>query len=61
MISEFQQRRMDSIAWWNTIGNKEKNAYCMEVHPTRNYVVLTGREIQQIYEKREEIDIKSKI
>ena len=41
--------RKNAMHWWNNLGNKQKDDYTSVTFPNRNYVTLTGREIEIIW------------
>lgn len=41
--------RENSITWWNRLGNKDKDLFQRETGINRNYITLTGREIEKIW------------
>lgn len=41
--------RKKAMDWWTQLGNKDKNKYCMDMYPSRSYISLTGREIENIF------------
>lgn len=43
--------RERAIAWWNKLGNKEKDRLQRDYELNRNYVTLTGREVEAIWAK----------
>jgi hypothetical protein len=51
--NEDHKKRTTAVVWWNSLGNKEKDKLCVSKFPDRNYITLTGREVQIIYEAKE--------
>lgn len=50
-IGDIISTREKAIAWWNKLGNKEKDRLQREHGINRNYFTLTGREIEAIWIK----------
>jgi hypothetical protein len=47
------EKRQQAMYWWHNLSNEEKNNLALNYYE-RNWFNLTGREIQKIYEAKQE-------
>lgn len=47
------EKRQKAMYWWHNLSNEEKNNLALNYYE-RNWFNLTGREIQKIYETKQE-------
>lgn len=47
------EKRQKAMYWWHNLSNEEKNNLALNYYE-RNWFNLTGREIQKIYEAKQE-------
>jgi len=52
MLTEFQEKRIASLSWWNKLDTDVKVELCKQYFDDRVLYSLTGREIQIIWESQ---------
>jgi hypothetical protein len=53
--SDGQKMRAAVISWWNNLDKESKHQTCKSIYPTRDYITLTGREIEYMYNKLQKL------
>lgn len=47
------EKRMQAMKWWNELLQPDKQKHCTEMFKERDWMTLTGREIEMIYSEKE--------
>lgn len=45
------KNRVAAINWWTSLKGIDRYKYSLEHHPNRHHNLLTGREIEELYNK----------
>lgn len=55
IIVDKRKMRATAISWWNNLDNESKHQTCKIIYPKRDYITLTGREIEYMYNKLQKL------